>query len=204
VGAGQTDDPVEAITALAIRRAFLETPWPMTAEAFSQRLSEGRSRFMLIAQEALRALSGMLVEAQQLQKRIGALRPNDAAATDIREQLARLLGPGFLRETPDERLRHFPRYLKAIALRLDRMRTDPARDLQRLNEWRSVADPFWRWAKGYRGAWSSEAEEFRWLLEELRVMLFAQELKTPSPVSAKRLQKTWVTLHAQLQSSFRS
>ena len=204
LGAGQSDDPVEAIAALAIRRAFLEPPWPLTAEAFAQRLGEGRSRFMLIAQEALRSLSGMLVEAQQVQKRIGALKASDAAVADIREQLGRLLQPGFLRETPDERLRHLPRYLKAIGVRLDRMRTDPARDLQRLNEWRSVADPFWRWAKGYRGEWSSEAEEFRWLLEELRVMLFAQELKTPTPVSSKRLQKSWVTLQAQLQSSFRS
>jgi len=64
-------------------------------------------------------------------------------------------------------------------------------------EVRSVELPFWRWAKSQRSALSEEATGFRWLLEELRVASFAQELKTPAPVSVKRLQKTWSTLNLQ-------
>jgi ATP-dependent helicase HrpA len=105
---------------------------------------------------------------------------------------------GFVLDCPDERAKHLPRYLKAISLRLDKRRSDPARDDQRMAEVRAVELPFWRWVRAQRGAWSEEAIGFRWLLEELRVASFAQELKTPVPVSVKRLQKTWSTLSVQV------
>lgn len=76
-------------------------------------------------------------------------------------------------------------------MRLDKLQKDPARDRQWLQSWRQVASPWeraWREAKGRPSAF---LEEFRWLLEELRVGLFAQELKTPVPVSVKRLEKMW-------------
>ena len=92
---------------------------------------------------------------------------------------------------PWERLAHYPRYLKAIQLRLEKARANPARDTQLMNDWQALYKPFERERLAQRGVADPFFEEFRWLLEELRVNLFAQELKTPSPVSVKRLQKMW-------------
>ncbi|HVI54162.1 MAG TPA: ATP-dependent RNA helicase HrpA [Luteibacter sp.] len=110
-----------------------------------------------------------------------------ASYDDLREQLAALLQPGFLRELPTSRLAHLPRYLKAMRLRAERLRQDPARDQSRMLQ----VLPYWRALLNAGGTaldavvWS----ELRWLLEEWRVSLFAQELKTAEPVSAKRLAR---------------
>ena len=95
--------------------------------------------------------------------------------------------------TPYDRLQHFPRYLKAAGLRIDKLRADPARDERLAREFALLARPFEREhaARLKSGVADPQLEEFRWLLEELRVQLFAQELKTPVPVSVKRLQKVW-------------
>jgi ATP-dependent helicase HrpA len=110
-----------------------------------------------------------------------------ASYDDLREQLAGLLQPGFLRDLPTSRLVHLPRYLKAMRLRAERLRQDPARDQSRMLQ----VLPYWRALLNAGGTaldavvWS----ELRWLLEEWRVSLFAQELKTAEPVSAKRLAR---------------
>jgi ATP-dependent helicase HrpA len=97
----------------------------------------------------------------------------------------------FLAETPWAQLQHFPRYLKAIQLRLDKLRADPARDAARMAEAKAEEQRFWRLVAERKGAMDSRMQELRWLLEELRVSFFAQELRTPQPVSVKRLQKVW-------------
>ena len=96
----------------------------------------------------------------------------------------------FIVTTPPLQLVQFPRYLKAIELRIDKVKSDPARDTSRMNEVAALSlrrgNVLSMRAKGVS---DPRLEEFRWLLEELRVSLFAQELKTPIPVSIKRLQK---------------
>jgi ATP-dependent helicase HrpA len=116
-----------------------------------------------------------------------------AACADINAQLAGLLPRHFIVNTPYERLQHYPRYLKAAGLRLDKIRADATRDARQLADWQALAKPFEReWINQARSGVADPAlDEFRWLLEELRVALFAQELRTPSPVSVKRLQKMW-------------
>lgn len=194
VALGEQESLVEQLSLLAIRRAFLSDAWPDSPESFEALAQSGRARLMLIAQEAVRWLAGLIQEWTQVQRRIASLRSTDPVMADVQEQLQRLLPKGFVLSCPDERAKHIPRYLKAISLRLDKRRADPERDELRMSEVRSVELPFWRWAKSQRGTLSEEAVGFRWLLEELRVASFAQELKTPVPVSAKRLQKTWSTL----------
>jgi len=76
-------------------------------------------------------------------------------------------------------------------LRLDKLRADPARDALRLNELRPLEQRWLRRLAELKGANHPRMDEYRWLLEELRVSLFAQELRTPQPVSAKRLDKVW-------------
>ena len=93
-------------------------------------------------------------------------------------------------------LQHLPRYLKAIMLRLDKLRADPARDAARLAELRPQEQRYWRLVAERKGAVDERMQEFRWLLEELRVSFFAQELRTPQPVSVKRLDKLWAQLNS--------
>jgi ATP-dependent helicase HrpA len=108
-----------------------------------------------------------------------------ASYDDLREQLDVLMAPGFLRELPTSRLAHFPRYLKAMRLRAERLRQDASKDQQRMLQ----VLPYWREYLAHRAAGDADLDELRWLIEEWRVSLFAQELKTPEPVSAKRLAK---------------
>jgi ATP-dependent helicase HrpA len=108
--------------------------------------------------------------------------------------LQRLLGKRFLFETPWLQLQQLPRYLKAVALRIDKHRADAIRDQQRLAELRPLEQRWLRRLQELKGRRDERLEEFRWLLEELRVSLFAQELRTPQPVSVKRLEKVWAQM----------
>jgi ATP-dependent helicase HrpA len=106
---------------------------------------------------------------------------------DLGDQLAELLAPGFVRETDKTRLAHFPRYLRAMRLRAERLRQDPARDQARM----LTVQLYWRDYLKLRAARGDSAAlaELRWLIEELRVSTFAQELRTAESVSPKRLAK---------------
>jgi len=185
------------IVAAALERTFLAESLPMRQAEFARRVEEGRSRLNLIAQEMQRLAATILAEHAQVQKRIAAAhKAYPAAAEDVKQQCARLLQPGFLARVPWERLQHFPRYLKAALLRLDKLRSDPARDAQRAAE---LAPLEQAWRRELAARWSSSGlggalEQFGWLLEELRVALFAQELKTPVLVSVKRLAKLWQSM----------
>jgi ATP-dependent helicase HrpA len=93
-------------------------------------------------------------------------------------------------------LQFYARYLKAITLRLDKYRADPARDVARLSELKPLEQRYWRLVAERKGVMDDRLQEFRWLLEELRVSYFAQELRTPQPVSVKRLEKAWTQLNS--------
>jgi ATP-dependent helicase HrpA len=186
------DDLISA----ALDRTFLADSLPMTQAEFSHRVAEGKSRFNLIAQELQRLAGTILAEHAQVQKRIaGVHKAHPHAADDVRGQCARLLAPGWA-ATPWDRLQHLPRYLKAAALRLDKLRTDPARDARCAAELGPLEQAYRRElaARAKYSSLTPELEQFGWLLEELRVSLFAQELKTPVPVSAKRLAKLWQSM----------
>jgi ATP-dependent helicase HrpA len=107
---------------------------------------------------------------------------------DLEDQLRELLAPGFARDRPLSRLGHFPRYLRAMRLRAERLRHDPARDQARM----LTVQLYWRDYLKLRAARGEDSalEEFRWLIEELRVSTFAQELGTAEKVSPKRLAST--------------
>jgi ATP-dependent helicase HrpA len=185
------------IVIAALERTFLAESLPMLQSDFARRVEEGRSRFNLIAQELTRTASGILAEHAALAKKLSLLEKNfPQAVADIRQHVARLLAPGWIARTPWERLQHLPRYLKAASLRLDKLRADPGRDARVAAEMAALEQPYRREsaARARHGPQSAEFVQFGWLLEELRVSLFAQELKTPVPVSAKRLSKLWETL----------
>ncbi|TAK80077.1 MAG: ATP-dependent RNA helicase HrpA [Betaproteobacteria bacterium] len=187
----------EDIVTAALERTFLAQSVPLQQAEFARRAEEGRSRFNLIAQEIARTASAILAEHAALAKKLGAVeKAFPRPAEEIRQQVARLLAPGWIASTPWERLQHLPRYLKAASLRLDKLRADPARDARFAAEVAALEQPYRRElaARARQGAPSPELAQFGWLLEELRVSLFAQELKTPVPVSAKRLARLWETV----------
>jgi ATP-dependent helicase HrpA len=190
--------PLKAdVMTAALTRTFLQDSVPTTQDEFAKRLDEGRSRFTLIAQEIARSASGILAERVAIEKKLKSVeKAHPQTVQDIQQQLSRLLAPGWLARTRWERLQHLPRYLKAASLRLDKLRADPARDARLAAELASIEQPYRREAaaRARYGAPGAEFVQFGWLLEELRVSLFAQELKTPVPVSVKRLAKLWQSL----------
>lgn len=193
---GTAEELREQIIDLALDRAFLAEPWPDDAASFARRIDEGRGRLTLIANEVARSAAAVLAEHAIALRKLKDSRPPKEVADDIAAQLARLVPKRFLATTGWAQLAHLPRYLKAITMRLDKLRTDPARDAQRLAELRTLEQRYVRQLAERRGVADARLDEFRWLLEELRVSLFAQELRTPQPVSVKRLEKAWSQLSA--------
>ena len=165
-----------------------QEPW------FKKRIDEGRSRLNLIAQEVARAVHAVLQEQANATRKLKDSRPAKDVGDDITAQLQRLVPKRFLALTPYAQLQHFPRYLKGITLRLDKLKGDPARDAQRLTELKPLDQRYTRRLAELKGTHDARLDEFRWLLEELRVSLFAQELRTPQPVSVKRLEKVWAQI----------
>ena len=184
----------EQLIAATLERTCLMAPLPTEASAFAARRDAAKGRILLVAQEIVRLVGVILAEHSTVLKKLAAAQKTlPQAGADIKAQLDELLQKRFIIATPYERLQSFPRYLKAIGLRLDKAKNDAARDARLMTEWQALAQAWARERSALRKAGVSDPflEEYRWLLEELRVALFAQELRTPSPVSVKRLQKMW-------------
>lgn len=193
---GTQEELREQIIDVALDRAFLLDPLPTNEFDFKRRVEEGRGRLTLIANEVARLASGILADYASAARKIKDTKIQPDATADAAQQLQRLMPKRFLAATPWGPLQHFPRYLKAIVLRLDKLRADPARDATRLAELRPQEQRYWRLVAERKGAVDERMQEFRWLLEELRVSFFAQELRTPQPVSIKRLEKLWSQLNS--------
>jgi len=109
---------------------------------------------------------------------------------DMREQIDDLIYAGFPADIDAERLRQYPRYLKAIKLRLNALELDPLKDDERMKQIR----PWWKRYLDYldqEGWYTEQLDEFRWLIEEFRVQIFAQKLGTQHKVSDVRLDECW-------------
>ncbi len=179
-------------------RAFIGDQLPVrTEKEFAFRVGVGIDRLGAAVEEVAGLLSTVMAAFQATQAAVAGAPKSPAFAPnldDVRDQLGALTPPDFLVSTPYQWLRHYPRYLQAIQLRLQKM-SGPgvARDARNMNE----VLPLW---KGYYelekrrkelGLSGSKIIEYRWMIEELRVSLFAQELRTSVPVSVKRVQDLW-------------
>ena len=195
-GGGTLEELRAQILDVAMSRTFLLEPLPTCETEFKKRLDEGRGRLTLIATEIARLAAGILIEFTVAQRKIKDIKNAAEASSDAAQQLQRLVPKRFLTTTPYGQLQHFPRYLKAITARLEKWRSDPARDTARMLEMKPQEQRYWRLVSERKGATDTRMQEFRWLLEELRVSFFAQELRTPQPVSIKRLEKVWHQLNS--------
>ena len=201
INIGSVESLVEQILNLAVERALMSDDLPVTAEQFKQRLQAGKPRLALIAQEISKHALAALQANADLQKKLAqAKAASPSAYADIQAQLQALIFPKLVSEIPYTQLVHLPRYLKAIALRIDKLRSNPSRDAQCQKDWESVARPWQKLLQSNKGSASyalfedQGLQDFRWQLEELRVALYAQELKTPTPMSLKRLEKVLASL----------
>ncbi len=196
IALGTSEDLRNQIIEAAVDRAFLVEPLPTERAAFLGRLKEGRSRLNLIAGEVARACAVVLTEHALATRKLRDVRAAKAVTDDITAQLARLVNKRFVVQTPWAQLAHLPRYLKAITMRLDKLRADPARDARLMADFQPLEQAFWRTLAQRKGQADARLDDYRWQLEELRVGLFAQELRTAQPVSVKRLEKIWQQLTA--------
>ena len=190
-----TDDLREDLLAAITDRAFIgDDPLPRTQKAFEAQRARARTRLPAVIDAAGRLLSAVAEEYQRISSRLASAKgPLARPAADMRTQLDRLVHRGFLTGTPWEQLAQLPRYLKAMQLRLDKYGNGPERDAKHqagiAELWKRYEERLEKQKKA--GAVDPRLAEFRWHLEELRVSLFAQELKTPYPVSYKRLDRIW-------------
>ena len=191
---GTQEELREQIIQAGLERACMQEPLPANAEEFNRRRDEGKARLNLLVNEIARLAGQILAEYHALPKKLQGAKAHAQSMADMQAQLQALVGKRFIGDTPYQQLVHFPRYLKAIGVRLDKLRSDPARDARLMSEWAQVAVPWQRALKDRQKSADPRMHEFRWLLEELRVSLFAQELRTPMPVSVKRLQKVWESM----------
>ena len=191
---GSQQDLQRQILAVTFDRCCLMEPWPANEQEFAARCKEAKGRLSLVAQEIARLVAAVLAEHPLLQKNLPAAKAHTAAVQDMRGQLDSLLHKEFIARTPYERLQHLPRYLKGISLRLEKLRADPARDARQLAQLQPLQQQWQRRLSARQGESDPQLDDFGWLMQELRVSLFAQELKTPVIVSVKRLEKALAAL----------
>ncbi|MDZ4049337.1 MAG: ATP-dependent RNA helicase HrpA [Limnobacter sp.] len=197
---GSSEELQQQWIKLTLMRSALAAGLPTTQDEFNTKAQEARSRMNLIAQEIGKVLLIILNEYSALNKKLQALSKSfPECVADIQNQLNWLLPKGFLLKKPWEQLAHYPRYLKAAQIRLERVRNSVDRDKQLMKDVMDLQLHWVRASSQLKGQEDESLSQFAWQLQELRVSLFAQELRTPMPVSVKRLQKAWETMARRQQ-----
>lgn len=193
-----TDTLLADVLAAVGDRAFIgEDPLPRSERAFAEQVKRARTRLPAVVEGAFRMLAAIAADYHALSQRLAALPPSQARlGAEVRAQRAQLVYPGFFSATPWAQLGHLPRYLQALDRRLAKAAVDPARDAKHAQTVAALWERYRARVEANRATQRVEPalEAFRWLVEELKVSLFAQELRTPFPVSYKRLEKAWAEL----------
>ncbi len=169
---------------------------PRNAESFEAARKAGRKELLVAAQDLAKVVGPLLERYHESQVKLGeANSPNiRESVTDIRQQLARLVADGFWTATPWSWLTQYPRYLHAILVRLEKLCTGGgARDRQLMLELAAHQRRFDEAIEA--GSLANESlaalDEYRWMLEEFRISLFAQQVGTSIKISPQRLEKQW-------------
>lgn len=183
------------LTQAVCDRAFIgEDELPRNEKAFKEQIKRARSRLPAVKEALSRYLQETAAAYAELNSKLG----KHPLTHLLRQRLQTLLAAGFATRTPWAQWPRLPIYLKAMTLRLEKYSSNPARDaareadIQELEQmWQEKTDGLVKQGLPV----SDDLAAFRWMIEELRVSLFAQELKTPYPVSVKRLLKEWERLN---------
>ncbi|HEY7788769.1 MAG TPA: DUF3418 domain-containing protein, partial [Casimicrobiaceae bacterium] len=176
-------------------RAFIgDDPLPRDRDAFVAQVKRARARLPAVTDSALRLVGAIAAEHHALSLRIAALPASQRMlAVEAKALRDALVYAGFVAATPWAQLAHLPRYLQALTRRVQHHADNPARDQRHATQVAQWWERYRERANAQRraGGVSPALEAFRWQIEELRVSLFAQELRTPVPVSFKRVEKAW-------------
>jgi len=191
---GRCEVLIEDLIAAALGQAlFAEGDLPRDRSTFEARSEVALHRLLGDAESLQQAIASALATHHAVKKQLkGAITPNWLESlSDINDQLGRLIYPGFVARTPPQWLLHLPRYLQAVEMRLEKLKADARRDRTLLREMHPLWQRYWQRCDQPGSCDEPELNAFRWLLEELRVSLFAQGLKTLETVSVPRLEKRW-------------
>jgi len=185
----------DMLAAIADRAFIGEDDLPRTNDDFMKLKARARTRLPAVSQAIARHVQAIGGEYQLLTAQQAKMPATiNRLKKDCEQQISLMVHPGFVSQVPWDNMQHIPRYLKAIRLRIEKQPSNPVRDGKHAA---SVGAIWQRWHDKVNALQqanlpvSKEIMDFRWLIEELRVSLFAQELKTPFPISTKRLDKIW-------------
>ncbi|HSG93420.1 MAG TPA: ATP-dependent RNA helicase HrpA, partial [Methylotenera sp.] len=185
----------DMITAIADRAFIGEDDLPRTNADFMKLKQRARTRLPAVTEAVARQAQAIATEYQLLTQKQGQMAATvNRLKRDLEQQISLLVYKGCFSQTPWEYLQNIPRYLKALRLRIEKHPANPERDGKNAG---SVGLIWQKWQDKINALNQAHVDipqqvmDFRWLIEELRVSLFAQELKTPFPVSIKRLEKIW-------------
>ena len=189
---GSCDDLKHAIIHACIEKSFFSEATPVRdKQTFEHRLQTASAALVSNANELCRNLSSALASYRELRRKIKLTsKPNWLSSIqDIQSQLDHLIYEDFIYFTPIEYLHHYPRYLKGIQQRLDKLQQASERDKQSTN----LITPYWEKMIAHDDELYEQPAfiTYRWMVEEFRISLFAQNLKTQMPTSEKRLEKQW-------------
>ena len=189
------------LTQAVCDRAFIgEDELPRNEKAFKEQIKRARSRLPAVKEALSRYLQETAAAYAELNGKLG----KHPLTHLLRQRLQTLLAAGFATRTPWAQWPRLPIYLKAMTLRLEKYSSNPSRDaareadIQELEQmWQEKTDGLVKQGQPI----SDDLAAFKWMIEELRVSLFAQELKTPYPVSVKRLLKEWGVITQNCKST---
>lgn len=189
---GTCTDLKQAIIDASIEKSFFENKNTIhNKNEFDERLQQGREQLVKNANDICEILSNVFTLYTSIRKQLKKnTKPNWLVSlSDIQSQLDHLIYEDFIYYTPIEYLSSYPRYLQAIQQRLDKLQQAAERDRQYTN----ILNTYWENFVTYNDDYydNSVFSLYRWMLEEFRVSLFAQNLKTQMPISEKRLEKQW-------------
>ncbi|MBK8816328.1 MAG: ATP-dependent RNA helicase HrpA [Methylococcaceae bacterium] len=179
------DDLLHAVLAYL----FVDGRTIRTQADFEKTVQENKAQLLSVANDVAKTVLEIMTQYAGVKSTLSRLNPQDSRLIDINEQLSVLIYAGYIRFTPVIQLKAIPRYLKTISYRLEK----PDNDKQKIVEISRYSTRFWKEVekKSIKETVIPELDHFRWALEEFRVSLFAQHLKTAFPISAKRLDKAW-------------
>jgi ATP-dependent helicase HrpA len=185
------------IDAIAKRALLGDDDTPRDAKTFSKQKERAKPKISVVKQALLRDVAEILDLHAQVAARLNAKPQFTAAMRDEHAHLAALVSPDFITATPWTHLKDLPRYLRGILKRLEKLPAAEQRDSRGMAGVLTLQNKYLARRAQAKGEVSAALDDFRWQLEELRISLFAQELKTPYPVSIKRLDKLWGELARQ-------
>ena len=189
----------DILTAIADRAFIGEDDLPRSNDDFMKLKARARTRLPAVTQAVVRQAQAIATEYISLMQAQAKMPTTvNRLKKDVEQQVQLLVYKNCFNQTPWEHLTHIPRYLKALNLRIQKQPANPERDGKNAASvgaiWQKLQDKT-NQLQSSGSLISPALQDYRWLIEELRVSLFAQELKTPFPVSIKRLEKSWQDLN---------